>query len=158
MFRFNRGRLNQRREKLNCYVSSNTMKKRINEKGTGLVEFAIILPVLLMLVFGIIEFGLLLFNRQIITNASREGARAGIVQSPKLTGPEIQTIVDNYCTNRLVTFGTPVNPVTTVTGAGGGFSSDLTVQVQYTYTFLVLPNFMSGLLGNISVQTVMRHE
>ena len=50
-----------------------------NQKGTTVVEFAIILPLLLLLIFGIIEFGLFLFNRHVITNAVREAARAGIV-------------------------------------------------------------------------------
>lgn len=50
-----------------------------NEKGQSLVEFAIVVPVLLLLVMGIIEFGWL-FNGQItLTSAAREGARAGMV-------------------------------------------------------------------------------
>lgn len=48
---------------------------RRDERGAAAVEFAIVLPVLLLLVFGIIEFGLL-FNRFItITHAAREGVR-----------------------------------------------------------------------------------
>ena len=49
------------------------------ERGAATVEFAIIAVVLLMIVFGIIEFGILMFDKHILTNASREGARAGIV-------------------------------------------------------------------------------
>lgn len=50
------------------------MKK---EKGQGLVEFALILPFLLVLVVGIVEMGVIL-NRQItVVNAAREGARFG---------------------------------------------------------------------------------
>ncbi|MBE3092327.1 MAG: pilus assembly protein [Chloroflexi bacterium] len=49
------------------------------EKGTSAVEFAIILPILVMLVFGIIQFGLV-FNKYIaITHAAREGARLAAV-------------------------------------------------------------------------------
>lgn len=49
------------------------------EKGTSAVEFAIILPILIMLVFGIIQFGLV-FNKYIaITHATREGARLAAV-------------------------------------------------------------------------------
>jgi Flp pilus assembly protein TadG len=50
------------------------------ENGAAAVEFAILLPLLAGLVFGIIEFGLLLYNQQVITNASREGARAAIME------------------------------------------------------------------------------
>ena len=51
-----------------------------NQKGAALVEFAIVVPLLILLATGIGEFGLVLYNKQVITNASREGARAGIVQ------------------------------------------------------------------------------
>lgn len=135
------------------------MKERTNEKGVAAVEFAIVLPVLIVLIFGIVEFGLLLYNRQVITNASREGCRAGIVQrTPKRTADEIEAIVNNYSASNLITFAPASDPVTTVTGAGGSFSEPLTVRVEYTYTFLILPNFVSGLLGGISAETVMLHE
>ena len=52
---------------------------RYNQKGAAIVEFAIILPLLLLLIFGMIEFSLLMYNKAMITNASREGARRGIV-------------------------------------------------------------------------------
>ncbi|MGD8892889.1 MAG: pilus assembly protein, partial [Desulfobacterales bacterium] len=58
------------------------MKRKIlieDQNGATVVEFAIILPLLIVFLFGIIEFGLLLYNKQVITNASREGARAGLV-------------------------------------------------------------------------------
>ena len=47
-------------------------------KGQGIVEFAIVLPILLLVVFGLIEFGRLLFFYTVVNNASREGARYGI--------------------------------------------------------------------------------
>ena len=55
------------------------IKKLLGEKGASAVEFAIILPVLIMLVFGIIQFGLA-FNKYIaLTHAAREGARLAAV-------------------------------------------------------------------------------
>jgi len=51
---------------------------RLNsQEGAAMIEFAIILPLLLLFIFGIIEFSLALFNQQVITNAAREGARRG---------------------------------------------------------------------------------
>ena len=50
-------------------------RDRHGERGAAAVEFAFVLPVLLLLVLGLIEFSLL-FNAQIsVTNAAREGAR-----------------------------------------------------------------------------------
>lgn len=58
------------------------------ERGAGVVEFALILPLLLMLVFGVVQFGLL-FNRQQALHASaREGAR--IAALPSATQTDIQ--------------------------------------------------------------------
>ena len=57
------------------------MKYRFSQRGASAVEFALILPLLIVLTFGIIEFGLLMYNQQVLTNAAREGARYGIVQT-----------------------------------------------------------------------------
>ena len=53
--------------------------KSSSQKGASAVEFALILPLLMLILFGIIEFSLLMYNKAMITNASREGARRGIV-------------------------------------------------------------------------------
>lgn len=50
-----------------------------SEQGASAVEFALVLPILIFITFAIIEFGILLFDKAVITNASREGARYGIV-------------------------------------------------------------------------------
>jgi hypothetical protein len=48
-----------------------------NQFGQGLVEFSLILPVVLLLILGIIEFGRLMITYTAISSASREGARFG---------------------------------------------------------------------------------
>ncbi|TEB16845.1 TadE-like protein [Pelotomaculum sp. FP] len=50
-----------------------------NKQGQALVELALVLPILLMLVMGTVEFGRIFHSYLLITNATREGARAGIV-------------------------------------------------------------------------------
>lgn len=50
-----------------------------DERGQSLVEYALVLPILLLLLLGIMEFGILVFNYNTIANAAREGARYGIV-------------------------------------------------------------------------------
>ena len=47
-----------------------------NQRGGAGLEFTIIFPLLLMVTFGIIEFGALMFDKAIVTNAAREAARA----------------------------------------------------------------------------------
>jgi Flp pilus assembly protein TadG len=129
---------------------------RMNERGASAVEFAILLPVLMLILFGTIEFGMVMYSREILTNASREGARAGIVQqTPKLNQGQIEAVVTNYLTNTGID---PANVTVSVTGAQGVFPNNLTVSTSYPYQF-----FAPGILGlgnsiTLTTQTVMRHE
>lgn len=123
-----------------------------SERGAALVELAIVLPLLLVMLAGMVEFGLLFYNKQVITNASREGARAGIAH----TTDDIKTLVDDYCESRLITFAVAHDVDTTVTGENGTYFSDLSVNVEYVYTFL-----LPGLIGfsetlTLKAQTVMK--
>jgi Flp pilus assembly protein TadG len=49
------------------------------ENGQDVVEFALILPLLLLLIFGIVEFGIVMFSYNTISNAAREGARVSVI-------------------------------------------------------------------------------
>ncbi len=154
------------------------MRFMTDEKGASAVEFAVLLPLLVLLVFGIIEFGLLLYNEQVITNASREGARAAIVGNcsgavgsiPRKTDGEISKIVTDYCIDpadatkkRLITFGNANNPPSTTVAPSPSdcvstVGTDVAVTVTYDYTFLV-----PSLLGfdptkQIWARTVMKME
>ena len=136
------------------------------QKGAAAVEFALLLPVLVLITFGIIEFGFLMYNQQILTNASREGARAGIVAlSPRFLNtsacptPSIKCVVDTYCGTNLVTFGSS-SPNTEITGYAAYAlpGTYLTVKVTFGYYFLV-PGFF-GITNpkTITAETVMRYE
>ena len=52
-----------------------------DERGAAAVEFALVLPILLVLAFGIIDFGRLLYTYNNLTSAVREGARFASVQT-----------------------------------------------------------------------------
>ena len=129
---------------------------RLNERGASAVEFALLLPLLMLILFGTIEFGMVMYSREVLTNASREGARAGIVQqTPKPTQGQIEAVVTNYLTNTGID---PANVDVSVTGAQGVFPNNLTVSTSYPYQF-----FAPGILGlgnsiTLTTQTVMRHE
>lgn len=128
-----------------------------------MVEFAIILPLLLLLIFGAIEFGFIFYDLQVLTNASREGARYGIVsRSPRYTASEITSQVGNYCGSSLISFSSNngTAPSTKVTCSSGGSAcsagsqwqsasgpESLTVQVTYVYDFLVFPSFANNFFG-----------
>lgn len=65
------------------------MKFLKNEKGQSMVEFALVLPILVWLVFGLIDFGWLFFNRLAIENGAREGARYAAVNAADCTDLEV---------------------------------------------------------------------
>lgn len=138
-----------------------------DEKGIALVEFAVVSPLLFVILFGIIEFGILFYDKAMITNASREGARAGIVfsQPGRISDDEIRQVVRNYCETHLISFdpGSTVSipdPIRTGDEAG----ASLTVTVSYPFRFLVFSNLIAlvgGDIGNtvtLSATTVMRLE
>ncbi|MDR8727514.1 TadE/TadG family type IV pilus assembly protein [Burkholderia pseudomultivorans] len=132
-----------------------------HQKGVAAVEFAFVLPVLLLIMFGIVEFGLFLYDKAVITNASREGARAGIVLSnPPPTSGSVQTVVQNYTSNHLLTFGTQNTPTVASSGVGGSFGTPATVTVQYQFSGLVLGQLFTALNGPItlSATTTMNNE
>jgi Flp pilus assembly protein TadG len=137
-----------------------------NQKGAAMVEFALVLPLLLLIVFGIIEFSLVMYDKAVITNASREGARAGIVlASPKATTAQIQQVVANYCNNYLISLGSSANTCpaanVNVTGAQGTFGTPLTVSVTYNFSGLALGSMFNPLNGSalaLSATTTMNNE
>ena len=137
-------------------------QRRASQRGTSAVELALILPVFLLLVFGMMELSVALYDQAVITNASREGARAGVVlRNPKLTSAEIQQLVLDYAAGNLITFGAAVTPVVTVTqSTPATFPNPLRVNVSYTYTGLGLGNLLSAISQPVvlSATSSMIHE
>jgi Flp pilus assembly protein TadG len=143
-----------------------------DEHGGALVEFAIVMPLLMLIVGGIIDFGTLYYNKQVLTNASREGARAAVVRQLDADGnkiiiqeSDIQTTVENYCGNHgLLEFGESTTPTVSAPGVSTmAYPNDLTVTVSYTHTFLLssLLNLFGAEIGptiNLSTATVMKME
>lgn len=110
-------------------------KNPAQQRGAAVVEFALILPILLGLLVGGIDASLALYDKAVITNASREGARAGIVaRNPQLTEAQIRQVVHQYAQSALVSLGSnPAQP--TVTIQKGSLGGDPTLQVTVSYTF-----------------------
>lgn len=142
------------------------MHKLSSDRGVAALEAALILPIILAISFGLVEFGLLMYNKQVITNAAREGARRGIVQAvpriPYSNGTDgIADTVHAYADGHLVTFD-PAKPVPSVSVPAicSDFGDDLNVTVSYPYQFLVVPNFIPGLAKTMTLTSasVMKCE
>lgn len=126
--------------------------------GASAVEFALVLPLLLLLILGMVEFGTLFYRQAIISWSSREAARTGIVLvTPKPTARQVEAVVSSVLSKAGLGMGTAA---VTVTGAGGAFGTDLTVLVESPYRFQFLPALAPGMPSSVTLRgrTVMKNE
>jgi Flp pilus assembly protein TadG len=135
-------------------------RKRRAQAGTSTVEAVIVLPVMLLLVFSIAELGIAFTRSNSLTNAVREGARAGVVfRVPCDAGPvmtQVTTTVSTFANSSGID---PADITTTVTGACTGTGTQLTVDATVPYNFVALDS-LAGLAPslNLTARTVMRNE
>jgi Flp pilus assembly protein TadG len=131
-------------------------------RGSAAIEFAILLPFLIMILVGIIDVNLIFYNDAIMTNAARAGARAGtVLQVPPLTTTQIAAITTTYAQNNLVTGGAATAPTVTVTQSNGTTpGGSLQVAVSYTYQGLLLGSAFSALASPVvlNATAVMIYE
>jgi Flp pilus assembly protein TadG len=132
------------------------------QRGASAVELALLLPLLLLMLDGVLEFGLILHNQSVLTSAANAAARAGIVQaSPKLSETQIAAIATNYCTDRLMAWGTPNAPtVSVVQSVDASYPNPLRVTVRYTVKGLIVGGVLAAFQSNpvLSATTVMDNE
>jgi Flp pilus assembly protein TadG len=113
--------------------------KNGRRSGIAAVEMALLLPLLLILLFGMIEYGSLFWRSQQVASAARNGARRGVLAGA--TSTDVTTAVDQVMvasgmgsTNYTVTL-TPANPTTLAQGA------PFTVEVTVPYVDIQLTGF-----------------
>lgn len=90
------------------------------ERGVSAVEFGLILPVLLVLLLGMLDYGYVYFVQLTLTNAAREGARVGVTRSSGTASAAAQAAANAYLTTAGITTAavsatTPSNGTPTVT-------------------------------------------
>ena len=123
--------------------------------GAAVVEFAIVAPILFLVIFGIIEFGRLFMVQQILTNASREGARRAILESS--TAAEVQTVVNDYLSGSSVSGATVTVSPAAISSLGFGDPVTVSVSVPFdNVSWLPSSWFLGG--RTLSTQSVMRAE
>jgi hypothetical protein len=169
-----------------CGFGSKTKRGIRAEHGAVAVEFAIILPVLMLLVFGIIDFGHAWYMRHLMSDASREGARYGTryqtvpgnsVQRllPSALSPSISNYILNTSDGNSGKGGwglkslLPADAVPQAVASGAGWTGtdptvlagkDLIVTVTATKTWFVLGTLIPGFGSskNLKVSTTMTCE
>lgn len=149
----------------------------MNNRGASMVEFALVAPLLFLLLFGIIEFGVIMYDQVALRNASREGARqAALYYVNPATGEatglcskpcsEIEPTVNGLLNNRLFSLGGD----SAIPSCGNGLAVSCSneepqgavysVQTNYTYKCLVVHLLTAGFVPevNLSSTAVMRSE
>ena len=120
-------------------------------RGAAAVELAVVLPLLLTLVFGIIEFGWVFMVRETLTNASREGCRMAVLQ-----GSTEQDIQDRVAASMN---STGLSTYTVQISRSSPGDPNETVQVLVPFADVSL---LGGYFGptdfNLGATTVMRKE
>jgi Flp pilus assembly protein TadG len=137
------------------------LKTSRRARGMAMVEFVIILPILLMLVFSIVEFGVLFGRWQTLSNAAREGARTAVVFRSGCNAGSVEAEVRQ----RVKDYASPLGIILAdadiaVSGVCGASTTSSTVTVTLPYTFKVLPGFAASVSPSIDLvgNSVMRNE
>jgi hypothetical protein len=132
-------------------------------KGVAVIEFALLAPVLVALLLLTTEFGIALYDQSVITNAAREGARAGVLKKkepPSSTLGDVRSVVENYTDERLISLGQE-EPAARINVEIFqemilGQEPALRVRVSYPYRGLML---LGGLEPfTLTSEAVMRYE
>lgn len=113
--------------------------RRDREKGVALVEFAVVLPLLILLVFGIMEAGWLLSQQVEVRNAAREGARLAVVDFPD-PGDSNQIIAET-CSRAALSAARASVYLSQNNAGTDGASAIVTVEQRYESLTGILPMF-----------------
>ena len=151
-----------------------TLKLR-SQRGAQAVEFALMLPFLALILLLVIDFGLLAFNKAVITNASREAARAGTVLSATpWSANSVKAVACNYARTLLITTSSgtrtstcsgTADPVIQINNPSGvvppPFNTPITVTVNYDYQGFLTPLtkfLLSVPIWKLTAASTMTHE
>lgn len=125
-----------------------------DRRGAAAVEFAIVAPLFFMLVFGCIEFGRALMVQQILTNASRVGAREAITLNASES--EVISTASSYANSTSVS-GVNVSVSPNPSSAQAGDMVSVTVSVPFSnVSWIPAPWFMGG--ATLDATSTMRKE
>jgi len=132
--------------------------RRDREKGAVLVEFAVILPLFILLIFGIMEAGWFFAQQVEVRNAAREGARLAVVDFPNgSSGTPVDgqaQIISETCRRADLT-GDSVT--VTLSKEGSGTSEAAVVTVASPYTSLTgVVDFFDGTITSTAIMRVER--
>ena len=147
---------------MHVMATLNTDRRR-GERGQAIVELALTLPLLMLVVLGVFDFGLMFERFEVVTNAAREGARVAVL--PLYTTDQAKAHAQNYLTSGGVTGATVTvaQATTTLPTTLAKNVEVMVVTVTYTHQHVFVGPIISlfgGSLGSTPLVAVskMRKE
>lgn len=139
-------------------MKKSILKKFRREDGQAMVEFALILPIFLLILCGIIDFGWLFYNQLSLNNACREGARYAVVHTAENADTRsIINHIENMSTTVFANDG--VDITVEYTSPADPTSGDVKVRIQADISFFT--PVLSSVLGKektITSTVIMKVE
>jgi Flp pilus assembly protein TadG len=130
-----------------------------SRSGQAMVEFALVVPLLLILLLGVVEFGRAWNVYQVITDAAREAARSAAIDNPNVTQDSVLAVVQDALGRAGLD---PAAAAVTLTGVDDPRGMPTTVSIRYPYDFVFLRPFVGWLdtQGLVTLKTTfsMRNE
>lgn len=127
--------------------------RRRSERGNALIEMALLLPLLIAVILGIIDSAFLLQRYLVVSNAAREGARIGLL--PDYAESDAQARVLSYLASGGLTGSPTVNNVRTATvSVGGETMREVIVEVSYPHDFMFVGPIFALFGGSVSPFTL----
>ena len=130
---------------------------RLKRSGAAVVEFAIVAPLFFLLIFGMIEYGRMVMVQQVITNASREGARRAVLDGS--TSSDGVSAVNSFLDSAAVNSSGAEVLVSPDPPENAGFGGAVTVTVRIPFSkvsWLPSPMYLGS--TTLEAQTAMRRE
>lgn len=116
-----------------------------SERGQAAVEFALVLPFLILIICGVIDFGRILYTANALTGVCERGARYASI-NPSKTNAEIQSKVQEYVPPGID--NTKIVPVNTTPNTPSGRASGVSVTVTFSYSMDYVTPFIKNLLSS----------
>ena len=150
------------------------LRRRLGgERGAELIEFALTLPILLLVVLGIIEFGFVFREYEVVTNAAREGARIAVLPAYSSTEAarkdNATARMTAYLTNAGLTASVPVGTCPLSSSSAGmcvgdpaaaalstGSVCTVTVQVNYPHPVTFVGGILRYFGGSMAATLTLR--
>ncbi len=106
-------------------------------RGTAVIEFAFVAPVLFVLTIGTIDVGRLVWSASMLHHMAREATRYASVRGADANSPVSEADIETYVKNRLIGIAANEVNVTTTWTPNNNPGGTIQVQLDYTYAFLI---------------------